>query len=102
VIYLVDTVRVDEGNLAAYIGLLASTVRPSMERAGAVFERCRTSGLGLGQPVDIELTWSFADFAVWNHIRRSLVVDPAWYQCSLSLAAMRLSGTRRFYDEVRA
>jgi len=96
-IYLVDTIEVDPADLVRYVGVLEGEMVPLMLRAGATFEHCRTTDPDLGQPVTVQIAWSFADLPAWNVIRRNLVLDPGWYACAEVLAALRRDGTRRFY-----
>ena len=96
-IFLVDTVVVEPGHVDAYLALLESQVKPLMVRSGATFESCRTTSPTFGRPVDIQVTWSCADNAAWNEIRRDLVLDPGYYEYAEALRALRIGGTRRFY-----
>lgn len=96
-LYLVDTVTVKASDAERYLRLVHERVRPSMVEAGASLEHCRRTDGDLGEPVEIQVTWSCADNEAWNVIRRNLVLDPRWYEAAAALAAMRLHGTRRFY-----
>ncbi|HZU80506.1 MAG TPA: hypothetical protein VE991_11370 [Acidimicrobiales bacterium] len=99
-IYLVDTATVEPADVDPYLETLFGAVVPVMERAGAVFEHCRTTSDDLGRAVDVEVTWSFADNATWNAIRRNLVLDVEWHVCADVLGRLRRSGRRRFLRPV--
>jgi len=98
--YLVDTVVVDEDAVAGYVSLLETSAVPLYRAAGATLEYCRVTDAGLGEPVEVQLAWSFADNTAWNEIRRTLILDPAYYQCAAALAERRRGGTRRFMRAV--
>ena len=94
--YLVDTVSVEPVKLGAYLETLQLQALPLYTSAGAALEYCRTTATDLGELVEVEVAWSFADNAPWNDIRRTLVLDPRYYQCAQALAALRTGGSRRF------
>ena len=100
--YLVDTVTVAPGRLDEYLDVVRTRVLPVMTEAGAVHEYCRVTSPDIGQPVDVECAWSFADNAAWNEIRRSLVLDPRYYEYAALLSGLRLGGRRRFQKPVSA
>jgi len=98
-LYLVDTVDVETGDADTYLGVVESDVVPVMVEAGAAFEHCRRTSGAIGQPVSVQITWSFADLARWNTVRKNLVLDPRWYASAERLRTMRIGGTRRFYEK---
>lgn len=95
--YLVDTVVVETGRADEYLEVLRQRVVPTMTEAGAALAYCRSTSADVGQPVEIQLAWTFADNVAWNEIRRNLVLDPRYYAYAALLAPLRRSGTRRFY-----
>ena len=98
--YLVDTVQVRPGNVAAYVELVERAGVPVMTGAGAAFVSCWTTSAELGEDVDVQVTWSFRDHPEWNEIRKNLVLDPRWHEFARRTAALRTGGTRRFYYPV--
>ncbi|HAM03266.1 MAG TPA: hypothetical protein DCQ30_13735 [Acidimicrobiaceae bacterium] len=98
-LYLVDTVEVEPAGADAYLAVVETEMAPVMVEAGGTLEHCRRTRGDIGQPVSVQTTWSFADVADWNVVRKNLVLDPRWYACAERLRAMRRSGTRRFYEE---
>lgn len=100
--YLVDTVSVDPARLEEYVEVLRARVVPVMTGAGAGYESCRVTSAEIGEPVELQVVWSFADNVAWNEIRCALVVDPRYYEYAALLAALRLGGTRRFQRPVPA
>ena len=98
--YMVDTIQVPPSRVDAYVALVHGVAVPVMTRAGATFESCRTTSPALGEDVDVQVTWSFADHVEWNQIRKSFVLDPAWHDLARRAAALRRGGTRRFYYPV--
>lgn len=100
--FLVDTVSVDPARVDEYVEVLRTRVVPLMTGAGAAYESCRVTAAGIGEPVEVQVTWSFADLVAWNAIRCALVVDPRYYECAASLASLRTGGTRRFLEPVPA
>jgi len=95
--YLVDTVQVRPGDLDAYVALVHDAAVPVMTAAGASFVSCWATSPALGEDVDVQVTWSFADHVEWNEIRRNFVLDPAWHAWAARAAALRTGGTRRFF-----
>jgi len=95
-VQLVDTVDVAPHDLERYLDLLHGRTVPVMNEAGASFVSCATTDPAL-DPVTVQVVWGFDDFVQWNDIRRRLVVDPRWYEVADEAAALRRSGTRRFY-----
>ncbi len=100
--FLVDTVALSPERVDEYLGVLRSKVLPVMAEAGAALEYCRTTSAELGEPVEVQVAWSFADNRAWNDIRRTLVLDPRYYEYAAQLADLRLGGTRRFHRPVPA
>ncbi len=96
-VYLVDTVQLAAGDVDAYVELVTELQVPVMTEAGAAFVSCRATSPELGPEVDVQTTWSFADHASWNEIRKNLVLDPGWHRFAAAAAALRRGGTRRFY-----
>ena len=47
-----------------------------MTDAGASFVSCATTSSEIGEPVCIQVTWSFDDHVHWDEIRKNLVLDP--------------------------
>jgi len=95
--YMVDTIQVPPSRVDAYVALVHGVAVPVMTRAGATFESCRTTSPALGEDVDVQVTWSFADHVEWNLIRKNFVLDPAWHDLAARAVALRTGGTRRFY-----
>lgn len=95
-IAVVDTAVVASDDLDEYLGLLRTRVVPTMTGAGATLTSCRTTAADIGEPVEVQVTWSCPDLAAWNEIRRALVLDPGYYEYAAALAGLRLRGTRRF------
>ena len=95
--YLVDTVQVRPEDLAAYVALVHDGAVPVMTAAGATFVSCWATSPALGEHVDVQVTWSFADHVEWNAIRKNFVLDPAWHALAARAATLRAGGTRRFY-----
>jgi hypothetical protein len=56
-------------------------------------------GPDLGDDIEVRTEWACADFAAWNEIRRTLMLDPRYHSSSASLAALRRGGTRRFFAD---
>ncbi len=94
--YMVDTSIVDRAQLLAFDRLLMDDAIPRMRAAGATLEDYRTTSIVVGEPVEVELTWSFPGLTAWNEIRRTLVLDPGYYACAEQLAGLRVGGRRRF------
>lgn len=95
-IAVVDTAIVPPDRLGEYLDLLRARVVPTMTGAGATLDSCRATSPDIGQPVEVQVTWSCADLAAWNEIRRTLVLDPGYYEYAALLAGLRLGGSRRF------
>lgn len=100
--YVVDTVQVKPGDLDAYVALVHGTAVPVMTRAGAGFVSCLATSPALGEDVDVQVTWSFADHVEWNQIRKNLVLDPDWYGLARRTRDLWTGGTRRFYYPTEA
>ena len=98
--YIVDTVQVPPTDLSSYVALVTDVGVPVMTRAGAGFVSCWTTSAALGEDVDVQTTWSFADHVEWNEIRKNLVLDRDWHDFARRIAALRRGGTRRFYYPV--
>ena len=98
--FLVDVVTVAPGRLDEYLELVRTRVVPVMTEAGADYEYCRATSSDIGQPVEVECAWSFADNAAWNEIRCKLVLDPRYYEYAALLSSLRLGGRRRFQKPV--
>ena len=101
-VYLVDTSFVDRAQLREFTRLLEHDAFPRMRSAGATLEQYRSTSPVVGEPIEIEVTWSFPTLAVWNEIRRALVLDPGYYACAEAMAALRTGGRRRFLTPVMA
>jgi hypothetical protein len=99
-VHLVDTVEVEPARAGDYLMAVETLGIPVMTEAGASFVSCWTTAKDLGEPVRIEVVWAFEDHEQWNDVRRNLVLDPRWYQYGDRIAALRISGTRRFYYPV--
>ena len=95
-VLLVDTVTVPATALAEYAEVLRTRAIPLMTEAGATLERLAVGDPELEDPVTVELSWSVTDFVEWNEVRKSLVLDPRYYELGLLLHGMRTGGTRRF------
>lgn len=95
-ILLVDTVTVPAARSAEYVEALRSRAVPLMTEAGASLERLAAGDADLTDAVTVEVSWSVRDFAEWNEVRRTLVLDPRYYELALELSSMRTGGTRRF------
>lgn len=95
-IAVVDTAVVAPGDLDRFLGLLRTRVVPTMTGAGATLTSCRATSAEIGEPVEVQVTWSCPDLDSWNEIRRALVLDPGYYEYAAALAGLRLRGTRRF------
>jgi len=100
-LHLVDTVVVEPDQLDGYLEVLRSQAIPLYQGAGATLEYLRTSDADVGEPVEVQLAWSVADNARWNEIRRTLVLDPLYYESAVALASLRLGGTRRFHRDTQ-
>jgi len=98
--YMVDTIQVRPSSLDTYLALVRDVAVPVMTKAGATFESCRATSPALGEDVDVQVTWSFADHVEWNEIRKNFVLDPAWHDLARRAAPLRTGGTRRFYYPV--
>jgi hypothetical protein len=98
--YVVDTIAVAPGSVASYLAVVEHLGVPVMTEAGASFVSCATTAADLGEDVDIQIVWGFEDHVRWNVIRKNLVLDPRWYEYSGQVAALRKSGTRRFFYPV--
>lgn len=94
-VLVVDTIQVGTEHAEEYLALVEGLGVPVMTEAGACFVSCAT-GKGYGEPVDIQIVWSFPDHAGWNRIRKTLVLDPRWHQYGRETAPLRIGGTRRF------
>jgi hypothetical protein len=99
-IYVVDTVQVDPEHVDAYVALVQRLQLPAMKLAGATFVSARTTAADLGEIVDLQFTWSVADFVEWNKIRKELVLNPRWHEFGRATAPLRTSGTRRFFTDL--
>ncbi len=93
----VDTVEVDEDDVAEYLRILQVEMVPIMEAAGAGSGGILQGVKDLGTPVTVQCVWTCEGFVAWNQIRRNLVLDPDWYACAEKLNRIRGSGLRRFY-----
>ncbi|HEY5252231.1 MAG TPA: NIPSNAP family protein [Acidimicrobiales bacterium] len=98
--YVVDTIAVEPGSVAPYLAAVEQLGVPVMTDAGASFVSCASTAADLGEDVEIQIVWAFEDHAQWNVIRKNMVLDPRWYAYSAQVAALRKSGTRRFYYRV--
>ncbi len=94
-VLIVDTVQVEAEHAEEYLELVQTLGVPMMTEAGAGFVSCAT-GKGYGEPIDIQVVWSFPDHGEWNRIRKTLVLDPRWHEYGSSTASLRLGGTSRF------
>jgi hypothetical protein len=99
-VHLVDTVEVDAADADQYLAVIETLGVPVMTGAGASFVSCSTTAPDLGEPVRIQVVWAFEDHDHWNDIRKNLVLDAHWYEYGDQIAALRTSGTRRFYYPV--
>jgi len=95
--YVVDTIEVDPVSLASYLEAVEQLGVPVMTAAGASFVSCASTSADIGERVDVQTVWAFADHSEWNVIRRNVVLDPRWYEYAGRVAALRKGGTRRFY-----
>jgi NIPSNAP len=95
--YVIDTIEVEPRSLAFYLDVVEQLGVPVMTDAGATFVSCATTSAEMGENVDIQIVWAFADHGHWNVIRKNMVLDPRWYEYAGRVAALRKSGTRRFY-----
>jgi hypothetical protein len=98
-LYMVDTVEVEPKDADAYLAMIHTEMVPVMLEAGGTLEHSRRTAGAIGQPVSVQITWSYADLSSWNTVRKNLVLDPRWYACAEKLRSMRTGGTRRFYEE---
>jgi len=96
-VYLVDTIEVAADRLEAYLELVETVGVPVMTEAGARLDRCTATSVALGEPVEIQIVWSFDDHGQWNEIRKNMVLDPRWYEYGRRGASLRTGGTRRFH-----
>ncbi|MCU1458501.1 MAG: hypothetical protein JWL73_2593 [Actinomycetia bacterium] len=94
-VLIVDTVQVEEKHAEEYLDLVQRLGVPMMTEAGASFLSCAT-GKGYGEPVDIQIVWSFPNHGEWNRIRKTLVLDPRWHEYGSGTAPLCITGTRRF------
>jgi len=97
-VHLVDQHVVPPGSVAKLVQLVREHGVPLMETAGASFVSCEQAP-DLGDDIEVLTTWSCADFAEWNGIRRNLMFAPRYHAYSAELAALRRGGTRRFYAD---
>jgi hypothetical protein len=95
-IHLVDQHQVAPPDVESFLAVVREQVRPTMEYAGASFVACDVAP-DLGDDVDVRTEWACADFAAWNDIRRTLMLDPRYHSYSAALSALRRGGTRRFF-----
>jgi hypothetical protein len=94
-VLIVDTVQVEAEDADEYLALVQRLGVPMMTEAGAGFVSC-AAGKGYGEPVDIQVVWSFPDHGEWNRIRKDLVLDPRFHEYGSATAALRIGGTSRF------
>ncbi|HEY7947405.1 MAG TPA: hypothetical protein VID75_07005 [Acidimicrobiales bacterium] len=98
--HLVDTVEVAPELVDDYLEVVRSLGLPVMTDAGASFVSCATTSAAIGEPVSIQVVWSFEDHGQWNEIRKNMVLDPRYHDYGSKLASLRLGGTRRFFTPV--
>jgi hypothetical protein len=97
VLHVVDTVEVDPDRAGDYIELIGTLGVTVMTEAGASLVSCASTSAEIGEPVSVQVVWGCAGYPAWNEIRMHLVLDPRWHELAGRAAALRLSGTRRFY-----
>jgi len=95
--YMVDTVQIRPADVDAYVALVHDAAVPVMTAAGAALVSCWATSPELGEDVDVQVTWAFADHVRWNEIRKNFVLDPAWHTWAAAAKPLRTGGTRRFY-----
>src|SRR5580704_12003506 len=92
--YVVDTIEVEPGLLASYLDAVEHLGVPVMTDAGATFVSCASTAADIGDTIDVQIVWAFADHAQWNVIRKNMVLDPRWYRYADRVARRRTGGTR--------
>jgi hypothetical protein len=97
-VFLVDTVEVEADRTDEYLRTVEELGVPVMTEAGATLVSCASTPRDIGEPVHVQIIWSFRDYAEWNVIRKNLVLDPRWYEYGARASALRTSGHRRFYQ----
>jgi hypothetical protein len=101
-LHIVDTVEVDTANLQPYCDAVLGPGALVMGDAGADLLSCLTTPGGTGERSTVQSTWEVRSFERWNEIRKTLVLDPRWYEYAASIAALRHGGTRRFLGSVES
>ena len=96
-LHVVDTVEVDPGRAGDYLALVGTLGVTVMTDAGASLVSCAATSAEIGAPVGVQVVWGCEGYPAWNEIRMRLVLDPRWHELASRAAALRLSGTRRFY-----
>jgi len=96
VMHLVDTVEVEPEQVEGYLELIGTLAMAVMTDAGATFVSCATTSGKVGERVQIQVTWEFADLVHWNEIRKNLVLDPRYHEYGSRAASLRVGGTRHF------
>jgi hypothetical protein len=40
------------------------------------------------EPVNVQTVWAAKDHVEWNEIRKNMVLNPAWYECSGKISGL--------------
>jgi hypothetical protein len=98
VIYFIDSVELDEGDVGRYLDAFEHQYLPPARGWGMDLVACWHTPLGIGDDVTVTTIFRMRDWGHWEELRTKSVLDPAtgpWVALRRELVRR---GTRRFYE----